>query len=90
MAQMALCIYDGSVWTNPDGNRNVPYLDQNGSKRKLNLNWIDNDWNDNCRFLVVRKSFYSPLIIISEEFYFISCFRQPPSMRPISDSGLER
>jgi len=45
----------GSIWTDANGNRNVPYLDVNGHKRKLNLNWFDNDWNDNCRFLAVRK-----------------------------------
>jgi hypothetical protein len=39
-----------------NGNRNVPYLDRNGSKRNLNLNWWDNDWNANYRFLAVRHS----------------------------------
>lgn len=34
------------------GNRNVPYLNRNSSKRNLNLNWYDNKWNENCRFLV--------------------------------------
>ena len=45
----------GSGWVDSGGNRNVPYLDVDGSKRKLNLNWDDptNDWNANCRFLVV-------------------------------------
>lgn len=43
------------VWQNPDGNRNVPYLNRNDSNRKLNLNWIDNDWNDICRFAAVRN-----------------------------------
>jgi hypothetical protein len=30
--------------------------DWNG-KRKLDLNWFDNDWNDNYRFAAVRESF---------------------------------
>jgi hypothetical protein len=51
----------GSVWTNADGNRNVPYLNVNDDKRKLNLNWLDNDWNANYRFLAVRKYFISRL-----------------------------
>jgi hypothetical protein len=37
-----------------NGNRNVAYLNRNDSKRKLNLNWFDNDWNDICRFPAVR------------------------------------
>lgn len=51
---------DGSSWVNPNGNRNVPYLNRDGSKRKLNLNWFDNDWNDICRFLAVRQFNHSP------------------------------
>lgn len=51
-----LRIYDGgSVWQNPNGNRNVGYLYYNDGQRKLNLNWIDNDWNDNYRFAAVRQ-----------------------------------
>jgi len=37
-----------------NGNRNVAYLNRNDSKRNLNLNWFDNDWNANYRFLAVR------------------------------------
>ena len=37
-----------------NGNRNVPYLNRNDAKRNLNLNWLDNDWNGNYRFLAVR------------------------------------
>jgi len=37
-----------------NGNRNVPYLNRNDAKRNLNLNWWNNDWNGNCRFLAVR------------------------------------
>lgn len=42
--------------TNVDGNRNVAYLWNDDNGRNLNLNWIDNDWNGNYRFLAVRKS----------------------------------
>ena len=42
--------------TNVNGNRNVAYLWNDDNGRNLNLNWIDNDWNDNYRFLAVRKS----------------------------------
>ncbi len=45
----------GSVWQNRNGNRNVGYLNFNDGQRKLNLNWIDNDWNDICRFAAVRQ-----------------------------------
>ncbi len=36
------------------GNRNVPELNKDGSKRNLNLNWWNNDWNPVYRFLAVR------------------------------------
>jgi hypothetical protein len=41
-------------------NRNVPELWNDNDRRKLNLNWFDNDWNDNYRFLGVRHSYFSP------------------------------
>lgn len=44
--------------TNVNENRNVAYLWNDDNGRNLNLNWIDNDWNDNYRFLAVRKSLY--------------------------------
>lgn len=47
------------MWQNLNGNRNCPYLNRNGSKRNLNLNWIENDWNDLCRFVAVRQSLRS-------------------------------
>lgn len=52
--------FGGSVWQNFNGNRNCPYLNRNGSKRNLNLNWIDNDFNEICRFAAVRNSLRSP------------------------------
>ncbi|MCX6786408.1 MAG: hypothetical protein NTU85_01135 [Candidatus Kaiserbacteria bacterium] len=45
--------HNGSV-AKVNGNRNVPYLNRNDSKRNLNLNWWNNDWNSDYRFLAVR------------------------------------
>jgi hypothetical protein len=50
--------YTISVWRNWNGNRYVAYLYGNASKRNLNLNNWDEDWNDNYRFLVFRNSLY--------------------------------
>jgi hypothetical protein len=55
--------------TNPDGNRNVVYLNWNDSKRNLNLNWLGYDWPAIYRFLAVGKCFYSPCIF--REFIFV-------------------
>jgi hypothetical protein len=43
----------GSVWQDRNGNRNVPYLNRNGSKRNLNLNWFDDKWNADYRFAAI-------------------------------------
>lgn len=43
----------GSVWVDSNSNRNVLYAYENSSKRNLNLNWDDNEWNENCRFPAV-------------------------------------
>jgi hypothetical protein len=45
----------GSVWTDAYGGRHVPYLDVDGFKRGLSLDWFGFDWYGNCRFLAVRK-----------------------------------
>lgn len=52
---MVLRTLDGSVWQRSNGIRNVAYLNRSDAERDLNLNWIDNDWNDHCRFLAVRN-----------------------------------
>ncbi len=39
-----------------DGKQHVAYLNRNDTKRNLNLNWRDNDWNDIYRFAAVRNS----------------------------------
>jgi len=35
--------------------RYVACLDRNDDRRGLGLNWVDDDWNDDVRFLAVRK-----------------------------------
>ena len=45
----------GSVWRNLDGSRFCPDLFGSGSRRGLRLYWLDNDWNEICRFAAVRK-----------------------------------
>jgi len=54
--------HKGSV-AKVNSNRNVPYLNRNDSNRNLNLNWWDNDWNPDYRFLAVRYAhdFFRPL-----------------------------
>jgi len=74
------------IWQNPNGNHNVPYLDNWSDKRKLNLNWLDNDWNENCRFLAFRKFLYSSAS--SGSFFFVSLIH-PPSILPISSRSAE-
>lgn len=39
-------------WVNPNGNRNFPYVNDNGEAWDPNFNWTDNDFNDNWRWLV--------------------------------------
>ena len=46
----------GSVWASRGGDRCVAYLNRRGSERGLSLDWFDDDdWDDHCRFLAVRK-----------------------------------
>lgn len=86
VARMIFCTI-GSVWQNWNGNRNVAYLNLNDSKRKLNLNYYDNDWNENCRFAAVRKLLYSPRS--KSGSFCCNCFCQPPKIFPISFSIFE-
>ncbi|MCX6786409.1 MAG: hypothetical protein NTU85_01140 [Candidatus Kaiserbacteria bacterium] len=37
------------------GDRGVPCLGRDGSRRGLGLHWWSNDWGSGCRFLAVRK-----------------------------------
>lgn len=54
--------HKGSV-AKVNGNRNVPYLNEDDSKRNLNLNWWNDDWNPDYRFLAVRHFHVSPALI---------------------------
>src|SRR3989338_10552586 len=71
--------HEGSV-AKVNGNRNVPYLNRNDSKRNLNLNWFDNDWNANYRFLAVRH-FHDFSRFNRREF----CLRAACAIRRASD-----
>jgi len=42
-----------------DDNLYSPYVNWNDDERNLIFNWIDNDWNDNYRFLAVRKPIHA-------------------------------
>jgi hypothetical protein len=48
-------LYIGAAWRDDRDDARVPYLDRNGSKRNLNLNWLENDWNDVCRFAALSN-----------------------------------
>ena len=37
------------------GDRRVPFLDGNDSRRVLSLGWFEDGWGGNCRFLAFRK-----------------------------------
>ena len=50
-----VCLDKGSSWVDPRGRRRVPFLDRDGSDRKLSLDWFDCVWDEDCRFLAVRK-----------------------------------
>ena len=77
--------YSVQIWQRLD-NRNVPCLWSNTSKRNLNLNWFENRWNDNYRFLAVRNSLHSPPCA---GFCFCSPLFHPPIIFPISFSCSE-
>lgn len=44
-----------TIVVNENGNRNYPYLNQDGKRWYLNWNWIDNDFNSNGRIAVSSK-----------------------------------
>lgn len=53
-----------ACWRNPNGNLYAPYSIFDGDNRKLNQNWLDNDWNDNWSFVAFRdfpREYKSPL-----------------------------
>ena len=77
----------GSRWQD-SGNWHVAYLNRNGDKRNLNLNWIHNDFNSNCRFLVSRQSLHdTPVHVAGVSFCGGSILRiQPPNIMPADES----
>lgn len=66
-----------------NGNRNVPYLNRWNDKRKLNLNYYDNRWNDNCRFLLVGKSLCNetPVLLLLDGRFICGLF-SPSAKHP--------
>lgn len=65
-------------------------LNRNDDKRNVNVNRdnLDNNWNENCRFLLVRECLlFTPPYLGGVSF--ASCFCQPPSILPTSASGAE-
>jgi hypothetical protein len=45
----------GSIWRSPEGNPNVPCLDEADGERFLALTWNLGEWFPDCRFLAVKK-----------------------------------
>ncbi len=50
-------------WRDSDGNLYVPYLNDWNGERNLNLNYLENDWNGNYRFLAFRNSLFHCLFL---------------------------
>jgi hypothetical protein len=48
-------VFLGSVWTDPDGDRRVPYLDYWDGRRELRLGYRDAQWDRIYLFAAVRK-----------------------------------
>jgi hypothetical protein len=44
------------IVVNDNGDRNVPYVNQDDRRWDGNWNWLDNDFNPNGRVAVSRKS----------------------------------
>lgn len=76
-----------------NGNPNVPYLWSDANERNVDLNWRDDDWNANYRFLAVRHfhDFPARSPCVTRVFSFCaSCRRHPPSIFPASAIISER
>ena len=46
----------GQSWRNPDGNRNVPFLNEWSGERDLSLGCLGSGWDEHYRFLAFCKS----------------------------------
>ena len=60
-----------------NGNRYVGYLYKDGSKRNANLNYFNNEWNGNYRFLGVRHYLVFSRVICSGVFCCVDFFHPP-------------
>lgn len=85
----AFCAKDGSPFTNSDGHCHVPSLNWNGDERNLNANDLDNDWNSDNRFLVLRTSLQGIAPLSMGSYFVWICFNHPPTIFPISFRGVE-
>lgn len=77
---MIFCVF--SVWVNSDGYRYVPELWSNSDKRNLNINYFDNRWNRDYRFLAVCNSLCFSTFF-KGGFHFNDLIH-PPNIFPIS------
>ena len=48
-------VFPGSVWVDPDGDRDVPFLSWGGDRWYLNFRWLGYDFDSNGRFFRPRK-----------------------------------
>ena len=74
----------------PNGNRRIVYVNRNPDNRKLNLNYPDNKFNDNCVLAGVRPRNPLRYFTAARELFSggsVTCRNQPPSIRPTSSSG---
>jgi len=77
-------------WRDPNGNLNCVVLWSNDGVRNFNLNWIDNHWNDNYRFVGSRKnSSFSPDYLVGG-VSFLTYLLHPPIILPISANCLDK
>ncbi|MDP2709034.1 MAG: hypothetical protein Q8O93_03245 [bacterium] len=76
-----------TILLNDNRNRKVAYFNWNDKQWVLNFNWLDNNFNDNARFVRPRYYLLAPPVIGGVSF--ISCLCQPPSILPISIKGAD-
>ncbi|OGY98280.1 MAG: hypothetical protein A2681_00445 [Candidatus Liptonbacteria bacterium RIFCSPHIGHO2_01_FULL_56_18b] len=46
--------YIGSEWTNPNGNRNFPYLDESDGAWDSDFDWVGSGFDEDWRWLVSK------------------------------------
>lgn len=77
-------------WSAPDGNRNVLYLNRNGSERNVDMRWFGGRWPRDYRFAARRpRNFLHFSPVRAGEFCFASWPYHPPSCLPTSSSGTD-